>query len=102
MRGPSLRNVRVLGPWVPASAGTNGDWFKPIGIGPKDRQTRMIRLIALSAVLGALVAGVAAYTISPSLWQSVIGPRSGGLEQTTEAKLAPEEWPICTMMVAMP
>jgi tetratricopeptide (TPR) repeat protein len=57
----------------------------------------MIRLIALSAILGALVAGVAAYTIGPSVWQT-----SGGSEQTAEAKLAPEDWPICTMTVAMP
>ena len=62
----------------------------------------MIRLIALSATLGALVAGVAAYTISPSVWQTVMGLRPGGLEQITEAKLAPEDWPICTMTVAMP
>src|SRR5262249_7901148 len=61
---------------------------------------RMIRLIALSAALGALVAGVAAYTIGPSLWQTAIEPRSGSL--TTEAKLAPDDWPICTMTVAMP
>jgi tetratricopeptide (TPR) repeat protein len=62
----------------------------------------MIRLIALSAILGALVAGVAAYTISPSLWQRATGLRSGGPEQTAEVKLASEEWPICTMTVAMP
>ncbi len=62
----------------------------------------MIRWIALSAILGALVAGVAAYTISPSLWQRATGPRSGGPEQTAEVKLASEEWPICTMTVAMP
>ena len=62
----------------------------------------MIRLIALSAILGALVAGIAAYTISPSLWQTAIAPRSAGPEQTAEAKPASEEWPICTMTVAMP
>src|SRR6266704_1088732 len=62
----------------------------------------MIRSVALSAILGALVAGVAAYTVSPSLWERATGPRSGGPEQTTEAKLASEEWPICTMTVAMP
>ena len=62
----------------------------------------MLRWMTLSALLGALVAGVAAYTIGPSLWQTAMGLRSGGLEQTAEAKLAPEEWPICTMTVAMP
>jgi len=62
----------------------------------------MIRLIALSAILGALVAGIAAYSISPSLWLTVMGPRSSGPEQTAETKPASEEWPICTMTVAMP
>ena len=61
----------------------------------------MIRTIAVSAILGALVAGVAAYTISPSLWQTAMGLRSGGPEQTADAKPAFEEWPICTMTVAM-
>jgi tetratricopeptide (TPR) repeat protein len=62
----------------------------------------MIRLIALSAILGALAAGVAAYTISPSGWQTAVGLQSGTPEQPAEAKLAPEDWPICTMTVAMP
>ena len=62
----------------------------------------MIRWIALSTISGALVAGVAAYTISPSLWETATGLRSGGPEQIAEVKLAPEEWPICTMTVAMP
>src|SRR5437660_5542955 len=62
----------------------------------------MIRAITLSAILGVLVAGVAAYTIGPSLWQRATEAQSGGPEQTAEAKLAPEEWPICTMTVAMP
>ena len=62
----------------------------------------MIRTMTVSAILGALVAGVAAYTVSPSLWQTAIGLRSGGPEQTADAKPASEEWPICTMTVAMP
>ena len=62
----------------------------------------MIRLLALSAILGALVAGVVAYTISPSLRQRATEPLPGAPEQTAEVKLAPEEWPICTMTVAMP
>jgi len=61
----------------------------------------MIRTITVSAILGALVAGVAAYTISPSLLQTAMGLRSGGPEQTADAKPALEEWPICTMTVAM-
>jgi tetratricopeptide (TPR) repeat protein len=60
----------------------------------------MIRTMTVSAILGALVAGVAAYTVSPSLWQTAMGLRSGGPEQTADAKR--EEWPICTMTVAMP
>src|SRR5262249_13846463 len=60
----------------------------------------MIRAITVSAILGALVAGVAAYTVSPSLWQTLMGLRSGEAEQTADAK--PEQWPICTMTVAMP
>jgi len=62
----------------------------------------MIRTMTVSALLGALVAGVAAYTVSPSLRQTAIGLRSGGPEQTADAKPAFEEWPICTMTVAMP
>jgi len=62
----------------------------------------MIRLIALSAILGALVAGIAVYTINPSLWRTALAPQSSAPEQTAEAKLAPEDWPICTMTVAMP
>src|SRR6476660_7152012 len=62
----------------------------------------MIRTMTVSAILGALVAGVAAYTVSPSLWQTAMGLRSGGPEQTADAKPALEEWPICTMTVAMP
>jgi tetratricopeptide (TPR) repeat protein len=62
----------------------------------------MIRLLTLSAILGALVAGVVAYTIGPSLWQRAMEPQPGASEQVAQAKLAPEEWPICTMTVAMP
>ena len=62
----------------------------------------MIRSLTVSAILGALVAGVAAYTISPSVWQTAIGPWSGAREQTAEARPASDEWPICTMTVAMP
>src|SRR5262249_50887346 len=62
----------------------------------------MIRTMTVSAILGALVAGVAAYTVSPSLWQTAMGLWSGGPEQTADAKPAFEEWPICTMTVAMP
>src|SRR6266581_6581136 len=62
----------------------------------------MIRAMMVSAILGALVAGVVAYTIGPSMWQSWVAPQAAGPEQTAEAKPASEEWPICTMTVAMP
>src|SRR5436190_6893473 len=62
----------------------------------------MIRTIALAATLGALVAGVAAYTISPSVWQAAVGARSGGPQQAAGAKAAADDWPICTMTVAAP
>src|SRR5947199_9171961 len=61
---------------------------------------RMIRALTVSAILGVMVAGAAAYTVGPALWQTAIGLRSGGPEQTADAN--PEEWPICTMTVAMP
>jgi len=56
----------------------------------------MIRAMTVSAILGALVVGVAAYTVSPSLWQTAMGFRSGGPAADDK------EWPICTMTVAMP
>ena len=62
----------------------------------------MIRSIALAAILGALVAGVAAYTISPSLWRTAMAPPIGGLEQASNTKPASDDWPICTMTVAAP
>jgi tetratricopeptide (TPR) repeat protein len=61
----------------------------------------MIRLMTVSAILGVLVAGVVAYAISPSLLQTALGLRSAGPEQTAEAKPASDDWPICTMAVAM-
>jgi tetratricopeptide (TPR) repeat protein len=62
----------------------------------------MIRAIALAASLGVLVAGAAIYAIDPSMWQSAIAPQGGKVEQAAETKAAPEDWPICTMTVAMP
>jgi Flp pilus assembly protein TadD len=61
----------------------------------------MIRTITVSAVLGALAAGVAAYAISPSVLQTAMGLHSGGPERTAVAKPAVDEWPICTMTIAM-
>src|SRR6266853_2382687 len=56
----------------------------------------MIRSITLAAILGALVAGVAAYTIPASVW----APPPGGSERTANAKPMSDDWPICTMTVA--
>lgn len=62
----------------------------------------MIRSMIAAASLGALVAGVAAYTIGPSIWQIAGGPRPEGPEQIADVKPTPDDWPICTMTVAMP
>jgi tetratricopeptide (TPR) repeat protein len=60
----------------------------------------MIRGLASAAALGALVAaGGYAAIESPS--RSSIAPRLGAPDRTIEAKLAPEDWPICTTMAAM-
>src|SRR3982074_2609581 len=68
----------------------------------KNRQMRMILTMTVSAILGALVAGVVAYTVSPSLWQTAMELRSGGSEDTPEGQPGFEKCPICTMTVAMP
>src|SRR5712691_2678091 len=60
----------------------------------------MIRSIALAAILGALIAGVAAYTIPASVWLAAMVPTPGGSERTSNAKPVSDEWPICTMTVA--
>jgi tetratricopeptide (TPR) repeat protein len=60
----------------------------------------MIRSIVLAAIFGALVAGVAAYTIPVSVWLPAMAPSRGSSEQTSSAKPASDDWPICTMVVA--
>jgi tetratricopeptide (TPR) repeat protein len=57
----------------------------------------MIRAIALATMLGALVAGVAAYTLSPT----VITPLSGRLDRGAKTAIALEDWPICTTMASV-
>jgi hypothetical protein len=56
----------------------------------------MIRTLAASAILGALVAGVGVYTINSPLWQRMTGSPSGGPEQIADVEAAIENWPICT------
>ena len=60
----------------------------------------MIRSIVLAAIIGALAAGVAAYTIPASVWLAATAPSRGGLERTSNAKPMSDDWPICTMTVA--
>ena len=61
----------------------------------------MIRSIALAAGLGALVAAGTLYAASQSPWRSSIAGWLGTAAQMTEARIAPEAWPICTTMGAM-
>jgi tetratricopeptide (TPR) repeat protein len=61
----------------------------------------MIRAIALTAMLGALVASVAVYTISPWGWRAMITPLLGGLDHGAETAITTEEWPICTTMASV-
>jgi tetratricopeptide (TPR) repeat protein len=61
----------------------------------------MIRSIALAAGLGALVAAGTLYAATQSPWRSSIAGWLGTAPQVTEAKIAPEAWPICTTMGAM-
>lgn len=64
---------------------------------PSTREVTMIRAIALATMLGAMVAGVAAYTIGPA----VITPLSGGLDPGSKTAIALEDWPICTTMASV-
>src|SRR5437588_10137786 len=61
----------------------------------------MIRSIALTAVLGALIAAGGLYGATRPAWRSVIALPLGASERTPETKLAIEDWPICTTMTAM-
>jgi hypothetical protein len=61
----------------------------------------MIRSIALAAGVGALVAAGTLYAATQSPWRSSIAGWLGTAAPVTEAKIAPEAWPICTTMGAM-
>jgi tetratricopeptide (TPR) repeat protein len=61
----------------------------------------MVRSIAWAAGLGALVAAGTLYAASQSPWRSSIAGWLGGAKPATEAKIAPDAWPICTTMGAM-
>jgi hypothetical protein len=61
----------------------------------------MIRSIALAAILGALVAAGVLYSASEPDWRKVIAIWPGTSEPAPAAKLATEDWPICTTMGSM-
>jgi tetratricopeptide (TPR) repeat protein len=61
----------------------------------------MIRTIALAAMLGALVAGVAVYAISPPGWRNGITPLFGAPDGGAKTAIMPEDWPICTTMTSV-
>src|SRR5262245_26485193 len=61
--------------------------------------TTMIRAIAAATALGALVAGVALYSKSPSEWWTTT--LFGRLDRGAETAIAPEAWPICTTMPSL-
>jgi tetratricopeptide (TPR) repeat protein len=64
----------------------------------KSEKTTMIRAIALATMLGALVASVAVYALSPPGWPNGITSLFGGLDRGAETAIMPEGWPICTTM----
>ena len=57
----------------------------------------MIRWIALPA----LVAAVGPYATGDFPWRSSITALLGASERVVDAKLTPENWPICNTMSAM-
>lgn len=61
----------------------------------------MMRAIAWAAVLGALLAAGGLYAATQSPWHSFLAAWLGAPERPTEAKIALEDWPICTTMGAM-
>ncbi len=61
----------------------------------------MIRAIALATMLGALVAGVAVYAISPPGWRNGITPLFGAPDGGAKTAIMPEDWPICTTMTSV-
>jgi tetratricopeptide (TPR) repeat protein len=61
----------------------------------------MIRWIGLAAVLGAFVAACVLYAAGAPSCRNVIAVWLGAPERAPEAKLASEDWPICTTMGLM-
>ena len=61
----------------------------------------MIRAVALSIVLGVLVSGVAAYTISSPSRRTATAPPLGAVVTPAETAATAEAWPICTTMASV-
>ena len=61
----------------------------------------MVRAVALAAIIGALIASGAAYTISPPGWQDAIAQWFGKADRRAETAIALEELPICTTMASI-
>lgn len=61
----------------------------------------MIRSIALAAVLAALLPTGTLYAATQPAWRNLIAVWLGTSERVPEAKLAIEDWPICTTKGAM-
>lgn len=64
-------------------------------------QSKVVRWIALSALLGALAGAGGLYAASDSPWRNSITAWFGAPEPVVDAKLALENWPICSTMSAM-
>jgi tetratricopeptide (TPR) repeat protein len=60
----------------------------------------MTRAVALATMLGALVAGIAVYTISSPGWRNGMTLQVGGLDRRDESAITTEAWPICTTMAS--
>ena len=62
----------------------------------------MIRAVALAMMLGVLVSGVAAYTISSPGWRTATTmPLVGGRDRPAQTTATAEAWPICTTMASV-
>ena len=61
----------------------------------------MIRAVALAIMLGVLVSGVAAYTISSPSWRTATAPPLGAAVTPAETAATAEAWPICTTMASV-
>ena len=60
----------------------------------------MVRVFALAAVLGVLVAGAAVYAIIPHAWWNVTMPVFSKLDRGASSAITREDWPICTTMTS--